>query len=285
MLSVPERMVKDMTAEVLQELVASLSGKDKAQITDATVLRSVLKGSLGRVRLEGALRYKLGVSNPKAAQASTFGNLCRLLGVAGLNGTSPEAAPVQDLQPLAVAVAQPGAALHGVHVGIDVETIAALPEASDYWEHDFYKSTFSPREIAYALLQPSPRATFAGQWCAKEALRKANPALANAEWTSLEVVHDPSGKPQMTVDGTPAFGALSVSHSADVAVAVFVAADSAVQPPTPEPQGTVNTSPEPQGTVNTSSAAPARGGRKAYALALLALLVAVAALVVALLHR
>jgi phosphopantetheine--protein transferase-like protein len=269
-------MVKDMTAEVLQELVASIGGKDKAQITDATALDSVLQGSLGRVRLEGALRYKLGIiANPEIGQASTFGDLCRVLGVTRLNGTGPEAARVQELPPHAVAFAQHGAAPHGVHVGIDVEAITALPEASDYWEHDFYKNTFSPREIAYALLQPSPRATFAGQWCAKEAMRKANSALANAKWTSLEVVHDPSGKPEMTVDGRPGFGALSVSHSADVAVAVFVAVEPAAEFPTPERQG----------AVNIPSAAPLRGGRKASTLSLLALLVAVAALVVAFLHR
>lgn len=275
MLYVPGRMVRDMTADVLQELVASLGGKDKAQITYATVLDSVLQGSLGRVRLEGALRYKLGVSNPKVAQSSTFGDLCQLLGVAGLNGTSPEVAPVQEQPRPATAIAQPGAALQGVNVGIDIEAIAALPEASDYWEHEFYKSAFSPREIAYALLQPSPRATFAGQWCAKEAIRKANPALASANWTSLEMVHGPSGKPGMVVDGTPAFGALSVSHSADVAVAVFIAADTAVQSPASEPQG----------AVNLPSTPPAKGSRKASILALVALLVAVASLVVVLLHR
>jgi phosphopantetheine--protein transferase-like protein len=268
-------MVKDMTADVLQELVASLGGKDMAQITDATVLDSVLHGSLGRVRLEAALRYKHGVSNPQAAQASTFGDLCQLLGVDGLDGTSPEPAPAQQLPRPALDLAQNGAAPRGLHVGIDVEAIAALPEAADYWEHEFYKSTFSPREIAYALLQPSPRATFAGQWCAKEALRKANPALVNVAWTSLEMVHDPAGKPDMTIDGAPAFGALSVSHSADVAVAVFVAADRAAQP----------FAPEPQAPASIPSAAPASAGRKASALALLALVVAVAALVVALLHR
>ncbi|HUV95988.1 MAG TPA: 4'-phosphopantetheinyl transferase superfamily protein [Acidobacteriaceae bacterium] len=264
-----------MTAEVLRELVASLGGKDKAEITDATALGSALQGSLGLVRLEGALRYKLGISNPKIGQTSTFGDLCSALGVARLDGTGPEATPVQELPPHVIAFAQHSAPPHGVHVGIDVEAIAALPEASDYWEHDFYKSTFSPREIAYALLQPSPRATFAGQWCAKEALRKANSDLANAKWTSLEVVHDPSGKPEMTVDGRPAFGALSVSHSADVAVAVFVAAEPTTQCPTQESKS----------AINFPSTAPPWGGMKAFTLALLALLVAVAALMVAFLHR
>jgi len=261
-----------MTAEVLQELVSSLSGKDKAHITAATALSSLLQGSLGRLRLEAALRHRLGVSNAKIKQARTFGDLCALVGADGRNGTQPESATVQDL-PRPVLLSSNGASHNGVQVGIDVQDLAALPEAGDYWEHEFYKSTFSPREIAYALLQPSPRATFAGQWCAKEALRKANPALADAAWTSLEVVHDAAGKPDMTIDGQPAAGALSVSHAGDLAVAVFVVAP----PPAPAPA--------PPPIVPAPAPAPAKaGGKTSAVLAVVALLIAVAALVIVLLR-
>jgi phosphopantetheine--protein transferase-like protein len=211
-----------MTPEVLQELVASLSGRDKTQITAATAIDDLLHGSLGRVRLEAALRYRLGVTCSGIQKVATFGDLCSLVGIAGGNGAGAAPAPVPSLAPSAAPVAFIGAVSSGLHVGIDIQDVAGLPETTDYWEHEFYKSTFSPREIAYALLQPSPRVTFAGQWCAKEALRKAHSDLAEVARTSIEVVHNAAGKPEMALEGKSVPGTLSVSHTDNVAVAVFV---------------------------------------------------------------
>ena len=61
--------------------------------------------------------------------------------------------------------------------GIDIERVDAMPVTDDYWEHEFYKESFSKDEIAYCLLQENPRMHFAARWCAKEALVKCDPAL------------------------------------------------------------------------------------------------------------
>lgn len=219
-----------MTVESLKEFVASLSGKDKAQITASTRLSALLQGSLVRVRLEAGLRHRLGVAKAGVHQAVTFGDLCRSLGIEGDSPSLQETAQKAGVGQAPVINAKAEVATGGVHVGIDVEHMSALPETSDYWDHDFYKNIFSPREIAYALLQPFPRESFAGAWCAKEALRKARPALVQAEWTALEVVHDASGKPTMTIHGNAAGGAVSISHTSEFAIAVFVVTE-AIQPP------------------------------------------------------
>jgi holo-[acyl-carrier protein] synthase len=213
-----------MTEETLQQLIAELSKKDAEQITAPTSLDSLLPGSLGRTRLDAALRYKLGISNSNVYHVATFGDLCQLLSVSSQNGVLHEASSSDPAQlPPFPAIASSNGA-RKIQVGVDLESIAALPEVQDYWEDEFYKHTFTGREIGYALLQPSPRATFAGIWCAKEALRKADPSFGQKPWSAIEVVHDASGKPSMAVDGEPLDGALSLTHSGEMAAAIFVAA-------------------------------------------------------------
>ena len=257
-----------MTIEAVIELLAEFGGKDKANITAATKLNTIFQSSLARVRLESVLRHKMGVADIRTSQASTVGELCQILGLGSPAASSPDATIQQTLP--AQARAATAAVQSGARIGIDIEPIAALPETFDFWEHDFYKSTFSPREIAYALLQPSPRATFAGQWSAKEALRKADPSLLNTPWPQIEVVHSTSGKPEMAIAGIHALGALSISHTDELAIAVFVSV--AVPEPTPAPQ-----QPAPP--------APAQPRSRMPLLSVLALLVALAALAISWLHR
>ncbi|MGO8757355.1 MAG: 4'-phosphopantetheinyl transferase superfamily protein [Terracidiphilus sp.] len=272
-----------MTEETLRELIAALGNKEKEQIGSATPLNALLAGSLGRTRLDAALRNKHGVSNPGVYEAATFGDLCRLLGAAPQDGAAAAvAAPTEPAQATSVFSFETGIGAKKLQVGIDLEPIAALPAASDYWEDEFYKSTFTAREIAYALLQPSPQETFAGIWCAKEALRKADPTLAQAAWTALEVIHDGSGKPSMAVNGRPLEGALSVSHSGGMAVAVFVAGEPGQTGPAPVDP--VQAAPS-TGKPGESTAEVDRRGGWSTAIALVALLISIAALAIGLLHR
>ncbi len=263
-----------MTEETLRELVAALSKKEKEQITAATSLESLLPGSLGRTRLDAALRYKLGISNRKIYHATTFGDLCNLLAVPAQNGTL-QAATAQEpvpLPPLPSFTAGNGA--KKIRAGIDLEPIAALPEAQDYWDDDFYKHTFTVREIGYALLQPSPRASFAAAWCAKEALRKAEPSVAELPWTALEVVHDAAGEPSMAVEGKPVEGALSLAHSGEMAAAIFVAAELSQSAPASNVPA-----PASSGPADAAEQRTAGGGRSFWVvlIAVLALLLSIAA--------
>ena len=216
-----------MTLESLQELIAELASVDKTGIDASSSLGSLLGGSLGHARLDAALRNKMNVFNPNIYSAKTFGELCQILGVSG----GAESAPAAPMPPAsATHIGESSTA--PAQIGIDIEAIAALPEASDYWEHEFYRNTFTWQEVAYAQLQPHPRATLAGMWCAKEAARKSNPAYAKLGWNALEVVHDEDGKPSLVIAGSPSFGALSLSHTSELAIAVYVAAPAA-QPVTP----------------------------------------------------
>jgi phosphopantetheine--protein transferase-like protein len=254
-----------MTEENLREIVSRLTKMSPGQLTAETPLTGILGGSFGRARLDANLRSKFDISNSAIYKAATFGELCTVLGITSSSNPTASASPVSSVLPI------PQIEFHtaesGITVGADVESVAAMPDTPDYWEDDFYKTTFTSREIAYALLQPSPRASFAAMWCAKEALRKADASLASTDWKMIEVIHDDLGKPGLIVNGQQPAGALSLSHTDEIAFAVFVSAR--------EPQSIAPASTLPQQFV-----APAHGhrGRSALMIAALALLLSIAAL-------
>ncbi|MBB6147262.1 phosphopantetheine--protein transferase-like protein [Silvibacterium bohemicum] len=254
-----------MTETDLKEIVATLGRTDASRITGATALDGNLAGSLARARLAVMLRSKYSITDPAVYKVATFGDLCSLcgLGHASSNGNGHVAAPSAPLN------------LKGsgeVSLGVDIESVAAMPEAVDLWEAPFYQQTFTRQEIAYAHLQPSPKASLAAMWSAKEAVRKAIPGLYGVDWQRIEVLHDESGKPSINLDGVPLAGALSLSHTDEAAFAAFVS----VPAPKPVP---------PPVIVAAPVAAPAEPPKTSNKMALLALLVAIVALVVAFLRH
>jgi phosphopantetheine--protein transferase-like protein len=261
-----------MNEEILREIVSKLAKIDPAQISATTPLNGPLGGSFGRARLDANLRSRFGVSNPAIYNVDTFGDLCAVLGIA--TSSNPSARVVAPSQALVIPAAEIQAAGSGIVVGADVESVSAMPEASDYWEDDFYKTTFTSREIAHALLRPSPRASFAAMWCAKEALRKADASLANADWQMIEVTHDELGKPGILVNGRQPEGALSLSHTDEFALAVFVSAQL------PQQIAPVSTLP----ALNVP-APPKQGSPATSFMALIALLLSIAAFAMSFLHR
>jgi len=276
-----------MTEESLREIVATLNKTDPGGIAPASPLGGALAGSLGRARLDANLRSKYGVANPAVYSAKTFGDLCRVLGVAiDGNGAARAAqhipaahsappAPVNSLAQRPVAVS----------IGADVEAIAAMPSAADYWEDEFYKTTFTPREIAYAVQQSSPQASFAAMWCAKEAARKADASLAQLDWQSLEVVHDAGGKPTMHVREAEALGALSLSHTDQIAFAVFALAPGAGAAASGAGTLEADAQTDPRSHGQRGAAPNRRSSGSVAMIAVLALLLSVAALVLALLRH
>jgi phosphopantetheinyl transferase (holo-ACP synthase) len=137
--------------------------------------------------------------------------------------------------------------------------VESLPVVGDYWNDAFYSASFTSAEIAYCLLQDQPLVHFAARWCAKEALRKCDPAYLQADLRTLEVQLNANGAPSLcaVVDGhsTPLPFAVSLSHTTHAAVAVVVkmpvnldterAITPAVLPvgPAPSPSSTVTESP------------------------------------------
>jgi len=261
-----------MNEEILREIVSNLAKIDPGQLSAATPLNGPLAGSFGRARLDANLRSRFGASNPAVYNVNTFGELCAALSIATSSSPAPQTTALSQTLPILPSETQTAAS--GVVVGTDVESVSAMPEVSDYWEDDFYKTTFTSREIAHALLRPSPRASFAAMWCAKEALRKADASLANADWQKIEVTHDERGKPGILVNGRQPAGTLSLSHTDEFALAVFVSAQL------PQQIAPLRTLPAP-----TVPAPPKRGSTGTLLIAVIALLLSIAAFAMSFLHR
>lgn len=242
----------------LRATLAPFLGLDPAQLSPATPLDGRLRGSIGRAALDAALRRALGRSHPAVYDATTVGDLEAAFAGGAPGGAAAAPGPPRG-RPAPEALAAPGVAC-----GIDLEHVAALPAAADYWAADFYRTNFSPAEIAYCVRQPEPREHFAARWCAKEALKKCDARFAERPMGEIEVVRREAGHPALHHGGELLPHAVSLSHSADFAVAVVVSAGPPVAPAPGRP------GPVPRG------ASPA-AGRAALLLALLAVLLSACA--------
>jgi phosphopantetheine--protein transferase-like protein len=207
--------------EQLREIVRHFLQLSAEDLTAATPLNGSLSGSIGRARLDAALRSKLGFSKPEVYSIATYGQLADA--ICGFDTDTHDSGgdrPRVRETPLV----RPARAANHHDVGVDIESIRNLPEATDYWESPFYKSHFTKVEIAYCMLQPKPLETFVGLWSAKEALRKTAQKWANLEWQAIEVAHDPEGSPYLVVGGVdlrPEYSA-SISHTSEFSIAVVV---------------------------------------------------------------
>jgi 4'-phosphopantetheinyl transferase superfamily len=96
--------------------------------------------------------------------------IATLLGMNCADAHPPAAPPALEQH------VQDNGATPSITCGVDIEMVVSLPVVADYWSDAFYCATFTPAEIAYCLLQDQPLVHFAAHWCAKEALKKCDPA-------------------------------------------------------------------------------------------------------------
>ena len=218
----------------LREIVARLAGVDPSRVDSAFALDTGgLQGSIGRARLDASLRRELGIKNPLAVnRAKIFSELEAIL------SGSPLAAAASPAGPVAASSAPAGVSnpipslgpsvniTNGFSCGIDIEAVENMPVAVDYWEDDFYRLSFSPDEIAYCVSQSHPREHFAARWCAKEALKKCDPAFEQIELNCLETLVDSRQRPFLAsrVNGVSKrlAHAVSLSHTPIMAAAMVV---------------------------------------------------------------
>src|SRR5207245_1514951 len=161
---------------------------------------------------------------PAVFTARTYGELHTA--VFRTPAAAPETAPPQSRQSVAgdVGFSEQVSLAGGLGCGIDIEMVDNLPRVQDYWDVPFYTATFSAAETAYCLLQASPPIHFAARWCAKEALKKCDPAYSHLVMNQLEVVLTATGAPvlQSAMHGTwervPV--TVSLSHTTSMAAAV-----------------------------------------------------------------
>jgi holo-[acyl-carrier protein] synthase len=228
-------------AEELRRIVAEFLEVDAASIGPETRLGGPnLSSSLARAGLDAALRKRLGIKSPAVYTALRYGDLeAAACGESAASDRgSQHTSPAPPVVPgsgsgsgSASASASASASLEpvdrGVRCGIDVEEIDALPGADDYWEHEFYRLTFTDAEIAYCLAQAEPRQHFAARWAAKEAVRKLAPEYLKVESNDLEVIVQANGAPRMALRGAALPIDVSLAHTGAVAVAVAVTLPSA----------------------------------------------------------
>jgi phosphopantetheine--protein transferase-like protein len=180
--------------ETLRDIVAKISGAEANSIDSAFSLEtSALKGSLKRAALAAAIRRHLGLNCPAAHAVATFGELEQAVFGETTSPTTP-APPALPRETPSFGAPLFNNGASEIRCGIDIESIADLPEAADYREHEFYKDSFSPEEIAYCVLQENPRMHFAARWCGKEALIKCDSAFRDEKMSDLEITRNERGE-------------------------------------------------------------------------------------------
>jgi holo-[acyl-carrier protein] synthase len=201
----------------LREVVARLCRVEPEQVRPDFSLADLFGSSLGVHLLESALREHLGVTPPPLHALRTYSDL-----EAAVLGRTPPV-PASEAGP-SPERAEPAGLAAGLQCGLDVEQVAKFPEAPDYWTHEFYANTFTKTEIAYCTRQAQPRRHFAARWCAKEALKKSDPAYLKERMVDIQVHHDEAGVPVLQSARTQQLlpYALSLSHSDDTAAAVVI---------------------------------------------------------------
>lgn len=113
---------------------------------------------------------------------------------------------------------------------IGVDTVAVPRITAAICSDAFVKRVYTPYEQQYCVARPNPHESFAGLFCAKEAVVKAlktgfgNGIMPN----DIEIVHDKSGAPKVVAHGEAArllqgkSVELSVSHDGGFAIAVAI---------------------------------------------------------------
>jgi len=117
-------------------------------------------------------------------------------------------------------------------LGLEIENIAALPDAEDYSLHEFYRANFTPSEIAYCIRQPAVKAAFQGLLAAKRAIIKSGAASDSPDGPrSVEIGFDGEGR--ATYPGC----LLSISDTGTIAAAVCFWLGGLDWPATPPSSG------------------------------------------------
>jgi phosphopantetheine--protein transferase-like protein len=195
-----------------------------------------LHGSIARYALSSAIRRRTGLHSPVVFTARRYGELeAALLGGAYspasalASAINPSPQPARESKALKNGAADSARSVEGLSAigcGVDIELVENLPEAADYWTHEFYADAFTHAEIAYCLMQEHPRVHFAGRWCAKEALKKCDGRFAAVSMAKIEVERSESGALSLShvIDGTAHRlpHAVSISHTSLLATAIVI---------------------------------------------------------------
>jgi phosphopantetheinyl transferase (holo-ACP synthase) len=189
------------------------------ETVDADTSLRAIDNSLSGARLRLGLK-RLGVEFNSPKVPATFGELERVLA-----GNEMSATPMAQAEVKAALLPSPVGPR--ARIGHDIQDLESLPDTADFWSHEFYLGSFSPAELAYAVVQSEPKQNLAGFWAAKEALKKCDPAFASVEFQQLTVAHHADGSPYFSFGSNgravPLEHSVSISHARNTASAVVLA--------------------------------------------------------------
>ncbi len=115
-------------------------------------------------------------------------------------------------------------------VGIDLADVPRIRKAIEQYGDRFLSRVFTPWEIQYCSGKINPELSFAARFAVKEAVFKAigTGFAEGVKWTSVEVVNDKRGQPQVRLGqairrhiGSKEI-MVSLSHTAEYAVACAI---------------------------------------------------------------
>ena len=120
-----------------------------------------------------------------------------------------------------------------VGIGLDLVRIARIRASLERWHDRFLQRLYTKAEQRDCFARPSPYASLAGRFAAKEAILKALGTgwSGGVRWVDIQVLNDRMGRPIVTVGGRVRAlirkaGVsrihISLSHDAEYAVAQAV---------------------------------------------------------------
>jgi holo-[acyl-carrier protein] synthase len=88
-------------------------------------------------------------------------------------------------------------------IGTDIIECSRITQMIEKHGDVFLTRVFTPNEIEYCQQRKAADQHYAGRWAAKEAVLKALGTgwSQGIQWTNVEVVNQPGGKPNINLDG------------------------------------------------------------------------------------
>ena len=107
-------------------------------------------------------------------------------------------------------------------IGVDIETIDKFKNKEYKKNRDFYSKIFSTNEINYCLAKIDSYMSFAGKFCAKEAVVKALKKNNLFSLANIEIINNEAGQPEAFMNAKKIDCFLSIAHGDTTAIAFCV---------------------------------------------------------------
>src|SRR3989344_4750098 len=106
--------------------------------------------------------------------------------------------------------------------GVDIESVERFKNLQT--NENFINIVFTKKEIDYCMAKSEPYISFAGKFCAKEAVLKA--VSTKLGMKEIEIINSSSGKPFVYIKGDKQDNiSCSISHTEEYAVAFVIVND------------------------------------------------------------